>query len=229
MPITNNVANQHREETCIAITSERKCFHPGNSFVKRSLRPFEWQLYSYFEDDQAVVLVIEYVDGVGINELDDAQRKIVKAELEQHLETLQGLRSSRIGDDWSLQQSVRKEYVFYHNDLSQRNVVVDPVLLKISATLYWEYAGFFPTWFERRFFERIGPLVAKDGEDMIQQESSNSYRLMLYVAIDPLSLVCKCDMIVASTIKDVGRGHFCSDAGGDCARVLGNKGYEGVG
>jgi len=54
-------------------------------------------LYSYFEDDQAVVLVIEYVDGVGINELDDAQRKIVKAELEQHLETLQGLRSSRIG------------------------------------------------------------------------------------------------------------------------------------
>ncbi|EMF17236.1 uncharacterized protein SEPMUDRAFT_33394, partial [Sphaerulina musiva SO2202] len=139
---------------------------------------------------------IEYVDGVGINELDDAQRKIVKAELEQHLETLQGLRSSRIaslfypiyratlatlGDDWSLQQSVRKEYVFYHNDLSQHNVVVDPVLLKISAILYWEYAGFFPTWFERRFFERIGPLVAKDGEDMIQQESSNSYRLMLYV------------------------------------------------
>lgn len=44
MPITNNVANQHREETCIAITSERKCFHPGNSFVKRSLRPFEWQV-----------------------------------------------------------------------------------------------------------------------------------------------------------------------------------------
>lgn len=160
-------------------------------------------MYSYFEDDQAVVLVIEYVDGVGINELDDAQRKIVKAELEQHLETLQGLRSSGIGtrpssvaslfypiyratlatlgDDWSLQQSVRKEYVFYHNDLSQHNVVVDPVLLKISAILDWEYAGFFPTWFERRFFERIGPLVAKDGEDMIQQESSNSYRLMLYV------------------------------------------------
>lgn len=44
MTITNNVANQHREETCIAITSERKYFHPGNSFVKRSLRPSEWQV-----------------------------------------------------------------------------------------------------------------------------------------------------------------------------------------
>lgn len=33
------------------------------------------------------------------------------------------------------------------------------------AILDWEYAGFFPVWFEKRFFERRGPSVALDGEE----------------------------------------------------------------
>jgi serine/threonine protein kinase len=44
MVITNKMANAHREQDCIAITSERKYYHSGNTFIKRSLRPNEWQV-----------------------------------------------------------------------------------------------------------------------------------------------------------------------------------------
>jgi hypothetical protein len=120
LAITNKIANQRREKTCIGVTVERKYFHTGKSFVKRSLRPSGWQVsatkgtihvpkmgnerllneaaaldyiqqntnipvpkfYSCFEDDDAVVLVTAFIDGVGMYELNDSQRDIVKAELE---------------------------------------------------------------------------------------------------------------------------------------------------
>lgn len=222
MALTNRMANKRREPQCIAITSERKYFRTETSFIKRSLRPSEWQvsaikgiihvprlgnerllneaealeyikrhtdipvptLYACFEDDNAVIIVTEYVEGVGMNELDEQQQKIVAAELDSHLQTLRGLKSSKMGspttgiiippcrattktfrDEWLLKASVTDEYVFCHNDLSQQNVLVDPITLKINAIIDWEYAGFFPSWFERRFFEREGPSVALDGAE----------------------------------------------------------------
>lgn len=42
--------------------------------------------------------------------------------------------------------------------------MVNPDTLKITAILDWEYAGFYPEWFERRFFERMGPSVAIEEE-----------------------------------------------------------------
>lgn len=296
MAVTNKIANQRREKTCIGITSERKYFHPGNSFVKRSLRPSEWQvsaikgtihvprlgnerllneaaaldyirhntnipipkLYSCFEDDGAVILVTEYINGVGMHELDDAQREIVRAELERHLETLHGLRSSRIGgpsgivippyrataatvrDDWNLQESLAEEYVFCHNDLSQQNVLVDPVSLRITAIIDWEYAGFFPAWFERRFFKRLGPSVALNGED------DDSRRIIEFLqtqvvcfgleywgqcALLTCSMVCSVTESLLMTcyeghgityshaIEPSVRGQFYGGAGSDFARV----------
>ena len=93
--------NDRREENCFAITHERKYYHVGKTFVKRSLRPREWKmsytgktdiprqgreralneaasltfvrensaipvptLHCCFEDDDAVYLVMEYIDGV---------------------------------------------------------------------------------------------------------------------------------------------------------------------
>jgi aminoglycoside phosphotransferase (APT) family kinase protein len=106
------------------------------------------QLYACFEDDDAVVLVTEFVKGVGMHELDDAQREIVKKELQGHIETLQNLKSSRIGgprgivippyrallktfrSEWNLTPFEKDELVFCHNDLSQQNVKVDPETLK---------------------------------------------------------------------------------------------------
>jgi hypothetical protein len=127
--------NARREEHCEAITTERKYFKVGNSWIKRSLRPREWQInpmsgtifvpifsierimnegvcmefiakntnipvpkfYSCFEDDEAAYLVIEFVEGVTIAELDLEQRKIVEKEFEGHLETMRKLKSCAWG------------------------------------------------------------------------------------------------------------------------------------
>lgn len=42
-PVTNGMLNARREKDCISITTERKYFHVDGSFIKRSLRPSEWQ------------------------------------------------------------------------------------------------------------------------------------------------------------------------------------------
>lgn len=43
-PITNQKLNARREKNCVGITTERKYFEVGQSFIKRSLRPSEWQI-----------------------------------------------------------------------------------------------------------------------------------------------------------------------------------------
>ncbi|KAF4626082.1 hypothetical protein G7Y89_g12082 [Cudoniella acicularis] len=58
-------------------------------------------------------------------------------------------------DEWKLKTSEADEYVFCHDDLSQQNIIVDPDTLKIKAIIDWEYAGFFPEYFEREFFQRL--------------------------------------------------------------------------
>lgn len=134
-PVTIEMLEARREKDCFAITLERKYLHVGNSFVKRSLRPSEWQLnpvhgnvcvprfgkerllneaasmqfiaentdipvpklLSCFEDDQAVYLITEYIEGVAMSELSVEQRKVVEKELEGHLETLKSLKSDTWG------------------------------------------------------------------------------------------------------------------------------------
>lgn len=55
--------------------------------------------------------------------------------------------------------------MFCHNDLSQQNVIVNPESLKILAIIDWEYAGFYPEYFDRPFYKRLGPSMALDGEE----------------------------------------------------------------
>lgn len=130
-PVTNLILNAQREEACVGITTERKYFHADGAFIKRSLRPSEWQhnpfagtlciprfgnerilneaaalrfianktdipvpkLYSCFQDDNAVYLVMEYVEGVSMASLDSEQRATVEPELEGFLQTLRSLKS----------------------------------------------------------------------------------------------------------------------------------------
>lgn len=42
-PPTNQDINDRREKCCFGVTHERKYYHLGNTFIKRSLRPTEWQ------------------------------------------------------------------------------------------------------------------------------------------------------------------------------------------
>lgn len=117
-----------------------------------------------------------------MSQLLEDQKKLVHAELNQHIVTLREIRSNKIGgpsgivippyrvldctdkDTWTLRSSESQEYVFCHNDLSQQNVIVDPHTLKINAIIDWEYAGFFPQYFEAPFYKRLGPSAAIDGE-----------------------------------------------------------------
>jgi hypothetical protein len=46
-PVTNQMLNAKREENCVSITTERKYFRVGQSWIKRSLRPSEWQINQY--------------------------------------------------------------------------------------------------------------------------------------------------------------------------------------
>lgn len=134
-PVTNLMLNETREKECIGVTTERKYFRTGQAWVKRSLRPSEWQInpfagtlfvprfgmkrilneaaamqfiaektdipvpkvYSCFEDDKAAYLVMEYVEGVTMNELGPDERKVVERELEHYLKTLRELRSPTWG------------------------------------------------------------------------------------------------------------------------------------
>lgn len=45
-PPTNQEANEKKEADCFAVTAERKYYHVGQSMVKRSLRPGEWQQHN---------------------------------------------------------------------------------------------------------------------------------------------------------------------------------------
>ena len=219
MFVTNRMLNNRRESNCIGVTAERKYYHIGNTFVKRSLRTTEWQLnpvrgivhvpwqgherisneaavmqfianntnipipklHCSFEDDGAVYIIMEYVEGVTMDQLTNEQRKVVEQELDTHIETLHNLHSPTIGGpsglvvppyrvalqsprDWELKSSSSDRFVFCHNDLSQQNVIVDPQSLKVRAIIDWEYAGFYPVFFEGLFFKRLGPSIALDGE-----------------------------------------------------------------
>ncbi|KAI9674966.1 MAG: hypothetical protein M1817_001372 [Caeruleum heppii] len=154
-------------------------------------------LHCAFEDDGAVHLVMEYVEGTGMDQLNKEQREVVEKELDLHLRTLRSLRSRTIGgpsglvvppyrltlksarESWHLRPSDSQDLVFCHNDLSQQNIIVDPDTLNIQAIVDWEYAGFYPEFFERRFFERIGPSVALDGEEDDTERLLNFYNSRL--------------------------------------------------
>lgn len=135
-----------------------------------------------FEDDGAYYLITEYIDGIGMSELPEEQKETVFRELEGHLSTIRALKSKAPGgpsgivippyrvmkaqdnDHWNLRQSNYDEYTFCHNDLSQQNIIVDPNTLKINAIIDWEYAGFYPEFFEVPFYKRLGPSAAINGE-----------------------------------------------------------------
>jgi len=51
------------------------------------------KLHCRFEDDEAVYLVMEYVEGVCMNELEEEKRKIVEEELQVHSAAMKTLKS----------------------------------------------------------------------------------------------------------------------------------------
>lgn len=152
-------------------------------------------MYGAFEVDDSYFLIMEYVDGISMSQLSEEDKEVVYAEL-QHLATLREIKRNTIGgpsglvippyrvmkcrdnDTWIPRLSEIAEYVFCHNDISQYNVIVDPRTLKINAIIDWEYAGFFPRYFEAPFYKRPGPSVA------INEESDDVPKLLRFFEAD---------------------------------------------
>lgn len=152
------------------------------------------KVYEAFERNGAFWLITEYIEGVDLALLPKKKQLPVLKELEGHLATLQSLKSNVVGgptgiippyrithatkqDFWNLRPSPAKEYVFYHNDLSQHNVIVDPKTLTIKAIIDWEYAGFYPDFFEGSFYTRPGPSDALEK----YHEKSDTLKLLEFL------------------------------------------------
>ena len=206
------------EEGCVGQTWERKYYRLGEVFVKRSLRPREFQtginglhvprvgnerlineaatlkyicentgipvpsLICDFQDDESHYVITEWVEGIGMDDIPNEEKPRVHAEIKAHLTTLHNLKSKTLGgptgivipphrvcemtknDKWNLKASDTEEYVFCHNDLSQNNIILDSDTFKIRAIIDWEYAGFFPAYFEKEIYMRMGHSGILKGE-----------------------------------------------------------------
>jgi len=135
-----------------------------------------------FLDDESHYLIMEWVEGINMKDIPDQEKPRVNTEIRKHLTTLRTLKSKTLGgptgiiippyrissvamnDKLNLKASDTEEYVFCHNDLSQQNIILDPDTFEIKAILDWEYAGFWPHYFEKEIFLRLGHSSNMRGE-----------------------------------------------------------------
>lgn len=142
-----------------------------------------------YSEDGSFVLVTKRLLGVTMNKLPPQDQAVVMKEVEIHLRTLQTLRSNRTGGPsgivcpprratqyfpgdatWSAKTMEDNSFVFCHCDLSQSNIIVDPKTLKIEGIIDWEYAGFWPDFFESQYFRDPRPSGAQ-----FRDESQNAH------------------------------------------------------
>ncbi|KAM5436619.1 hypothetical protein McanMca71_001737 [Microsporum canis] len=178
-PVTNQMLNARREENCIAVTLERKYYRVGQTWVKRSLRPSEWQINPYagtlvvprfgkerIRNEAASMKFIAENTDIPVPKLyccfedDEAVYLVTHDQVVPPYRVM--VRSAR--PQWEMKPLESEALVFCHNDLSTNNVIVDPETLKVRAIIDWEYAGFYPEEFEGMFYRRPGPSVALEGE-----------------------------------------------------------------
>ncbi|KAI9749710.1 MAG: Calcineurin subunit B [Chaenotheca gracillima] len=196
-------------------THEREYAQYVDRFLKRSLRPEEYQrnflgqihvpydnknrlaneaaslryikqmtnvpvpaVLDAYEQEGSFYLWTELVRGIPMKELSRPDQAVVMREVEQHLLTLHELHFGRVGGPSGIISpppratshfDVHHEWVsaptaglvFCHNDLSQSNILVNPDDLKISGIIDWEFAGYYPSYFEAHFFRDPRPSGAQ--------------------------------------------------------------------
>jgi aminoglycoside phosphotransferase (APT) family kinase protein len=132
-----------------------------------------------FEDHGRYYLITDLVPGVTLEQLPDEKKAPVIEELEGYVAQMRTIKSKVMGgfcgnvivphrvararphdQVLKLREAATPEFVLCHNDLGQKNVIVDETTLKVNAILDWEYAGFYPPEFEGAFYIRPGPSVA---------------------------------------------------------------------
>ncbi|KAG8405238.1 hypothetical protein J3458_021903 [Metarhizium acridum] len=185
--VTNRELNDRREPGCSVVLADKKYFHVGDWFMKRTLRQHEWQSVSdkivivppttypqRWKTDAAILRFLRKETNIPLPPAectfkDDGafyfQSQFVDGvSMKELAQEEKEVVTKELERCW---RPMRKkgEYVFCHNDLGQHNVIVDPETLKIQAIIDWEFGGFWPAWFERPFWKRPGPSVAVEGEE----------------------------------------------------------------
>ncbi|GES66313.1 hypothetical protein ATEIFO6365_0013028100 [Aspergillus terreus] len=133
-------------------------------FIRRTTNIPVPTVYGAFEVDDSFYLITEYIRGTAMSRLSEGQKKIVRDELRQHLATLHSIRSKTTGGPSGIVIPPYRAMKSTINDHWPPNVIVDPDTLRIRAIIDWEYAGFFPEYFEAPFYERLGPSIPLEGE-----------------------------------------------------------------
>lgn len=160
------------------IRNEAACLQ----FIRRKTNIPVPDVLEAYEEDGSFVLVTTLLSGVQMSKLPPEEQAVVMKEVDSHLQTLQTLRSNRIGGPsgivcppqratqyfpkdtvWSISTTPEVDLVFCHCDLSQSNIIVDPQTLKIEGIIDWEYGGYWPAFFERPYFRDPRPSGAQFG------------------------------------------------------------------
>lgn len=133
-----------------------------------------------YEEDGSFILVTERVTGRTINDLQPEDQRIVMEEVEGYVKVLHSFRSNRPGGPtgimcplervvncfpagtmWSPKTDSMTAFVFCHCDLGWSNIIIDPHYPRVRAILDWEYAGYWPAFFELPYFRDLRPTGAQ--------------------------------------------------------------------
>jgi serine/threonine protein kinase len=148
-----------------------------------------------FEDHGRLYSIMDIIPGIPLIELADEKQAPAIQELEGYLALLHSHRSKtlrgfggRVFVPARLMLSLPKDepmefvevssdtedFVLCHNDLNQANIMVDPVTLRITGIIDWEFAGFFPPEFEYPFYTRKGPSLPLENEPHDEMDLANA-------------------------------------------------------
>ncbi|OAQ98736.1 hypothetical protein LLEC1_06220 [Akanthomyces lecanii] len=145
------------------LENEAQCLH----FILENTNIPVPKVLEAYEENGSFILVTELITGRDIKDLETTEQALVMKEVESHVAALCSLRSDRpggptgimcplprilqrfpAGTAWVPKKSAESEYGFCHCDLGWPNIIIDSDYPRIRAIIDWEYAGYWPEFFE---------------------------------------------------------------------------------
>jgi thiamine kinase-like enzyme len=126
----------------------------------------------YIKDELLHLETKRIINGVLLQEIEQTSRSAATAAVDRQMETfilpqLRSLRRNHIGSvdssipvfppqrvydrdrrPWQRVYSEADDFVLCHNDLGPQNILIHPVSFEIVGIIDWEFAGYFPQYFE---------------------------------------------------------------------------------
>lgn len=130
------------------------------------------QLIRTIQENDSFTLITECVRGRSIESLSAEDQAKVRQDVDRIVSKLQSFRANHAGGPTGIicplprinvsPDSVRKkplqqELHFCHCDLGWENIFIDDHEPKVRAIIDWEYAGYWPKYFELPYYHHAGP------------------------------------------------------------------------